>query len=129
MAISNKIKWGSMPDRNIPNHSDTIRHTGYSVDVGKGHSHQLPKASRDIPISASVTDIAMSVNNEICKQVDNKVRDILENGGKDEWIAWFQAEVEHWKQRCEELEIELECMMNAFPESDHDVSPKRRGNF
>ena len=49
--------------------------------------------------------------------------------GKTEWIAWFQAEVEHWKQRCEELEIELECMLNAFPDNDNDVSPKKRGNF
>jgi hypothetical protein len=42
---------------------------------------------------------------------------------------WWMAELEHWKSRCEELEIELECMRNAFPEDDHDVLPKRRGIF
>jgi hypothetical protein len=43
--------------------------------------------------------------------------------------GWVAAEIDHWMHRCEELEIELECMRHAFPESDHDVSPKIRGNF
>jgi hypothetical protein len=37
------------------------------------------------------------------------------------------AEVEHWKQRCEELEIELECITNAFPNDNDSINPKRRG--
>jgi hypothetical protein len=28
--------------------------------------------------------------------------------------GWMAAELEHWKQRCEELEIELECTRNQF---------------
>jgi hypothetical protein len=28
--------------------------------------------------------------------------------------GWVAAELEHWKQRCEELEIELECTRNQF---------------
>jgi len=44
-------------------------------------------------------------------------------------VEWWVAELAHWKQRAEELEIELECMRNAFPEHDHDVSPKRRGLY
>jgi hypothetical protein len=28
--------------------------------------------------------------------------------------GWVAAELEHWKQRCEELEIELECERNSF---------------
>ena len=47
----------------------------------------------------------------------------------DEAIAHLVAELDGMAQRCEELEIELECMRNAFPEHDHDVMPKRRGNF
>jgi hypothetical protein len=80
-------------------------------------------------VSKGVTQIAESINDEITRQVDSRVKDVLEDGGKDEWIGWFQGEVEHWKQRAEELEIELECMRNAFPEHDHDVSPKRRGLY
>jgi hypothetical protein len=76
-----------------------------------------------------VETIALSIATEIQRQVDQRVKDILEEGGKDEWLAWFQGEVEHWKQRAEELEIELECMRNAFPEDDHDVLPKYRGIF
>ena len=43
-------------------------------------------------------------------------------------VEWWMAEIEHWKQRAEELEIELECMRNAFPEHDYDVSPIRVGS-
>jgi hypothetical protein len=32
--------------------------------------------------------------------------------------GWVAAELEHWKQRCEELEIELECTRNQFSEVD-----------
>ncbi|MBW2645204.1 MAG: hypothetical protein JRE23_03310 [Deltaproteobacteria bacterium] len=44
-------------------------------------------------------------------------------------VEWWTAEIEHWKQRAEELEVELECMRNAFPEHDNDVSPKIRGIY
>ena len=44
-------------------------------------------------------------------------------------VAHLRQELEEWKQRCEELEIELECMRHAFPEDDHDVLPNRRGIF
>ena len=44
-------------------------------------------------------------------------------------IEWWVSEIEHWKQRCVELEIELECIRNAFPEHDNDVRPKQRGIF
>jgi predicted nucleic acid-binding Zn-ribbon protein len=76
-----------------------------------------------------VNQIAKSIDAEITRQVDAKVKSILEEGGKDEWIAWFQNEVEQWKQRAEELEIELECMKNAFPEHENEILPKHRGIF
>jgi hypothetical protein len=41
--------------------------------------------------------------------------------------GWAEQELDHWKQRCEELEIELECIRNAFPEHDNDILPKHRG--
>ena len=44
-------------------------------------------------------------------------------------IAHLVSELDGMTQRCEELEIELECMRNAFPEHDYDVRPKRRGIF
>jgi len=80
-------------------------------------------------ISQPINHIAKSIDAEITRRVDLKVKSILEEGGKDEWLAWFQGEVEHWKQRAEELEILLEVMQNAFPEHDHDVQPKRRGVY
>jgi len=83
----------------------------------------------DTKIADSVTSIAKSIDAEISRQVDSRVKDILEEGGKDEWLAWFQGEVEHWKQRAEELEIALEVMRNAFPEHDNDILPKRRGIY
>jgi hypothetical protein len=60
----------------------------------------------------------------------NQVAKAREKGIKSvPGVDWWMAELEHWKQRCEELEIELECMRNAFPEDDHDVMPKHRGIF
>ena len=44
-------------------------------------------------------------------------------------VGWASAEIDHWKSRCEELEIELECIKNAFPETDDDILPKHRGLF
>ena len=43
--------------------------------------------------------------------------------------GWAAAEIDHWKSRCEELEIEIECMRNEFFEHDNDIQPKRRGLF
>jgi hypothetical protein len=43
--------------------------------------------------------------------------------------GWVAAELDHWKQRCEELEIEVECIRNAFPEHDNDILPKHRGIY
>jgi hypothetical protein len=114
-------------------------------NVGSAHTHsvQMPNPSgvpvthhtsgtqeiNTAPVNSEVDSIATSIAKEIALQTDNRVQAILEDGGKDEWIAWFQSEVEHWKQRAEELEIELECMRNAFPEDDNDVRPKVRGIF
>lgn len=50
-------------------------------------------------------------------------------GFKKDDLAHLKQELEGWKERCEELEIELECIRNAFPEHDHDVRPKRRGIY
>jgi hypothetical protein len=43
--------------------------------------------------------------------------------------GWVAAELEHWKQRCEELEIELECERNSFNRyiSDGPINPVLRG--
>jgi hypothetical protein len=96
-----------------------------------GHSHipQPVTGPTPEPVTQEVSDIANNIAKEIAKQTDLRVSAVLEDGGKDEWIAWFQNEVEQWKQRAEELEIELEVMRNAFPEDDHDVLPKHRGIF
>ena len=93
------------------------------------YSTTPPECSPVEEMPAEVSSIASSISKEIARQTDLQVAAVLEDGGKDEWIAWFQSEVEHWKQRAEELEIELECMRDAFPEHDHDVMPKRRRNF
>jgi hypothetical protein len=105
------------------------RLTGKAIgDRVHTHTPSPPDPVAD-DVSQGVTEIAKSIDAEITRQVDNRVKDVLEEGGKDEWLAWFQGEIEQWKQRCEELEIELECMRNAFPEDDHDVLPKHRGIF
>lgn len=44
-------------------------------------------------------------------------------------VEWWINEIIHWRQRCEELELELTLMQNAFPEHDNDVKPKQRGIF
>jgi predicted nucleic acid-binding Zn-ribbon protein len=93
----------------------------------EGHGPPHPPTIE--PVTQEVSDIANNISKEIAKQTDLRVAAVLEDGGKDEWIAWFQGEVEHWKQRAEELEIELECMRNAFPEHDNDISPKIRGIY
>ncbi|MBW2638108.1 MAG: hypothetical protein JRC86_11430 [Deltaproteobacteria bacterium] len=78
----------------------------------------------------SVEGIAKSINAEITRQVDRKVAAVLEEGGKDEWIAWFQTEVEHWKTRCEELELELLMLENSYElDNQSEVLPKHRGLF
>jgi hypothetical protein len=76
-----------------------------------------------------VGKIASSISDEIKRQVDLRVKSIMEEGGKDEWIAWFRAELADREARIEELEIELECMMNAFPDNTNVVQPKRRGRW
>lgn len=53
-------------------------------------------------------------------EVDRKDRD------------WYVAEIEHWKQRCEELEIELELALSPPFEGwvdPDEIKPKRRGNY
>ncbi|GAF70887.1 unnamed protein product [marine sediment metagenome] len=78
----------------------------------------------------SVDGIARSITAEIARQVDRKVQAILEEGGKDEWIAWFQTEVEHWKTRCEELEMELLMLENSYEVNPIiEIQPKNRGLF
>ena len=78
-----------------------------------------PKTQKALAIEEFISHMFEDQQNEDQKRVDEF---------NDE-AGWVEAEIEHWKARCEELEIELECMRNAFPEDDHDVSPKRRGLF
>jgi predicted nucleic acid-binding Zn-ribbon protein len=47
----------------------------------------------------------------------------------NEAVAHLVAELDGMAQRCEELEIELECMKNAFPEHEDEILPKHRGIF
>jgi hypothetical protein len=79
-----------------------------------------------LPISQPSLEIESFISNMFREQVahdEEEIQKFMDEAG------WVGAEMNHWKQRCEELEIELECMRNAFPEDDHDVSPKRRGLF
>ena len=88
------------------NHAqDAVRYTGYTtVGTHDAHCHEVqPHPVHDLP-----TLVEEQVN---------------------EAIAHLVSELDGMAQRCEELDIELECMRNAFPEHDHDVMPKRRGNF
>jgi len=80
---------------------------------------------------ADINSIAESIQGEIDKQVDIRVRSILESGDKNDWIAYMQAEVEHWKQRCHELEIELLLLENSYDINPDEltIQPKNRGIF
>jgi hypothetical protein len=71
----------------------------------------------------AIEDFISHMFEDQAKEDEEKIQKFNSEAG------WVGAEIEHWKQRCEELEIELEVMRNAFPEDDHDVSPKRRGLF
>jgi hypothetical protein len=49
-----------------------------------------------------------------------------------EWQQWFVAEVCYWKQRCEELEIDLMLAKESFDLSNREqanINPKRRSVF
>jgi hypothetical protein len=118
---------GVSPPNTGPAHTHSVGSQGEPIH---NHTSQMSVDETKIgPVNSEVESIAASIAEEIAKQTDKRVAAILEEGGKDEWIAWFQSEMEHWKQRAEELEIELECMRNAFPEDDNDVRPKVRGIF
>jgi len=45
-------------------------------------------------------------------------------------VEFFVAEIEHWKQRCEELEIELLMLENSYEVNPTiEIQPKNRGLF
>ena len=73
--------------------------------------------------SLAIEDFVSHMFEDQAKQDEEKIKKFNSEAG------WVAAEVEHWKQRCEELEIELEVMRNAFPEHDNDILPKPRGLF
>ena len=62
-----------------------------------------------------------SMMKSMVEETQQEVKEFTQDAG------WVAAEIENWKQRCEELEIELECMRNAFPEHDNDILPKHAG--
>ena len=47
---------------------------------------------------ASVDNIASSISAEIARQntCTSWVKAVMEEGGKDEWIAWFQFCMQFW---------------------------------
>jgi hypothetical protein len=93
------VKYGDVSPR--PNTYATRK--AISSSHGHSHSHEINTP----PISSEVENIASKIAAEIAKEVDARVSTVLEDGGKDEWIAWFQNENENLRQRVEELEIEL----------------------
>lgn len=82
--------------------------------VGSVDTHQQGQpASFDIPDPVDdKRDIADLVDQAITRRLSKS---------KD-YVAHMQQEVEHWKQRCEELEIELLMMENAYDPDDTDVN-------
>jgi hypothetical protein len=75
---------------------------------------------------AHIKDVEAFMHNMLASMADESRQEAKEFGQQAGWVA---AELDHWRQRCEELEIELECMRNAFPEHDNDILPKERGIF
>jgi hypothetical protein len=52
----------------------------------------------------------------------------------DQDVEYFVAEIEHWKQRCEELELELLMLENSYERTSaraeaETIKPKNRGLF
>jgi hypothetical protein len=125
MATDGKIIWGDRHDSAKHRTVSPNSYQTYSNGTLHGHSHEVSPPV----VSSEVSGIANNIATEIAKEVDKRVSVILEDGGKDEWIAWFQMENENLRQQVQELEIELECMRNAFPEHDNEILPKHRGIF
>jgi hypothetical protein len=46
-------------------------------------------------------------------------------------LEYFVAEIAHWKQKCEELELEILMLENSYPDENElmTVNPKHRGLF
>jgi hypothetical protein len=102
MATDGQIIWGKQ-GRPAP---DLSTYQTYSNSTGEalGHSHEVSPPT----VSSEVEDIANNIASEIAKEVDKRVSIVLEDGGKDEWIAWFQMENENLRQQVQDLEAELE---------------------
>lgn len=48
----------------------------------------------------------------------------------DQDVEFFVAEIEHWKQKCEELELELLMLENSYDLAEPEtIKPKYRGIF
>jgi hypothetical protein len=96
--------------------------TGYTMP----RSINMPVNKNPLPITQPTLRIEKFISNMFREQVAHDEEEIKKFMTEAGWVA---AEMEHWKSRCEELEIELEVMRNAFPEHDNDVQPKIRGQL
>jgi GH24 family phage-related lysozyme (muramidase) len=60
----------------------------------------------------------------LTKQAEDKARWLERQD-----LEYFVAEIEHWKQRCEELELELLMLENSYEPEEQTIQPKNRGLF
>jgi hypothetical protein len=119
-------------------HITKPKYTGYAnIGTPEAHCHGISPAAGGPPDSASnaireysdmpskgYSDTGMPNPGDhiydVPKMIDDKI---------NEAVAHLVAELDGMAQRCEELEIELECLKNAFPEHEDEILPKHRGKF
>jgi hypothetical protein len=94
--------------------------------VQGGHCHSIPdpnNPSQSIGTFQAPPGVGPNIEDLVEAAVHRRL-----NKSEDH-IAHLQAEIDHWKQMYEELEIEMLMLENAYDTSDTDILPKHRGIF